>query len=232
LFPQVLKRWQRFMVLITMLLTSLLTAIWFYSSRAIQCCAEVRSILTLAESVCADGALCRGVGADCADLLAQFADVQGPYWYSGGPGEPATEHMYLDEYVCHAFPDDTYFTDQIFVGLISAAVAWPVRNILQRLFEKANERDDDVLEAWLVAPGNAWMNVLFGSNLHKLWHFTGKRPVSAFVRWMARYPDESPVAYAVLQHLHHPQGPSDQHMIADLGLPQEFVNIADPADRI
>ena len=100
----VLKRWQRFMVLVTLLLTSLLTAIWFYSSRAVQCCAEVRSIINLADSVCAEGTLCRGVGADCADLLTQFADVQGPYWYSDGPGEPATEHMYLDDYQCHAFP--------------------------------------------------------------------------------------------------------------------------------
>ena len=100
----VLKRWQRFMVLVTLLLTSLLTAIWFYSSRAVQCCAEVRSIITLSESICAEGTLCRGVGADCADLLTQFADVQGPYWYSDGPGEPATEHMYLDDYECHAFP--------------------------------------------------------------------------------------------------------------------------------
>ena len=100
----VLKRWQRFMLLITMLLASLLTAIWFYSSRAVMCCAEVRSILNLADSVCAEGTLCRGVGADCADLLVQFADVQGPYWYSDGPGEPATEHMYIDDYLCHAFP--------------------------------------------------------------------------------------------------------------------------------
>ena len=102
----VLKRWQRFMVLVTVLLTSLLTAIWFYSSRGVQCCAEVRSILSVADSVCADGTLCRGVAADCADLLAQFSDVQGPYWYSDNPGEPATEHMYLDDYVCHAFPGE------------------------------------------------------------------------------------------------------------------------------
>ena len=100
----VLKRWQRFMVLTTMTLTSLLTAIWFYSSRALACCAELRSILSLTDSTCAEGTPCRGVGADCADLLTQFADVQGPYWYSDGPGSPVSEHMYLDDYVCHAFP--------------------------------------------------------------------------------------------------------------------------------
>jgi hypothetical protein len=99
----VLKRWQRWMVLVTLLLTSLLTAIWFYSSRASSCCAEVRAILNLAGSVCAEGALCRGVDADCADLLAQFADVQGPYWYSDGPGETSSEHMYLDDYGAWSF---------------------------------------------------------------------------------------------------------------------------------
>ena len=92
-------------------------------------------------------------------------------------------------------PDDAYFTDQIFVGLISAAVAWPIRNILQRLFEKANERDDEELESWLVAPGAFWVKLLFGPEPHKLWHFTGKRPVSALVRWMTLHPEEYPAAF-------------------------------------
>ena len=87
--------------------------------------------------------------------------------------------------------DDAYFTDQIFVGLISAAVAWPIRNILQRLFEKANERDDEVLEAWLVAPSQFWVNALFGPSPHRLWHFTGKNPVSSLMRWMTRYPSDT-----------------------------------------
>ena len=83
------------------------------------------------------------------------------------------------------------------MGLISAAVAWPIRNILQRLFEKANERDDEMLEAWLVAPGQFWVNWLFGPNAHRLWHFTGKNPVSSLMRWMTRYPSDTAAGYVV-----------------------------------
>jgi hypothetical protein len=34
-------------------------------------------------------------------------------------GEPGAEeeHEFLDDFVCHAFPDDSYVTDQFFVGL-------------------------------------------------------------------------------------------------------------------
>ena len=83
-----LKRWQRFMVLITLVLTTLLTAIWFYSSKAIACCAEMRAILG-----CTAGP-CRGVIADCGDLQLQFTDVQGPPYYDYD-GQP---HPYLDDY--------------------------------------------------------------------------------------------------------------------------------------
>lgn len=98
--------------------------------------------------------------------------------------------------VCHAFPDDAYFTDQLFVGLISAAVAWPVRGVLQRLFEKANERDDDVLDAWLVAPGGLLVKALLGAEAHRGWHFTGKHAATALVRWMARHPSNTAAGYA------------------------------------
>lgn len=47
---------------------------------------------------------CRGFEGDCGDIQAQFLEVQGPYVY----GMPPEEHLYLDEYVCHAFPDDAY----------------------------------------------------------------------------------------------------------------------------
>jgi hypothetical protein len=92
-------RWQRFMILVTLVLSTLLTSIWFYSSRGAQCCAEIRAILG-----CAPAGPCRGYVGDCADILAQFSDVEGPYIFSDGPGEPPTPHMYLDDYVCHAFP--------------------------------------------------------------------------------------------------------------------------------
>jgi hypothetical protein len=95
--------------------------------------------------------------------------------------------------VCHAFPDDAYDTDQIFVALISVAVALPVRTLLLRAFELANERDDDVPEAWLTAPAAPWLPLLFGTDAHRSWHFTGSSPVHSVVRWMALNPGEPPV---------------------------------------
>jgi hypothetical protein len=69
-----------------------------------------------------------------------------------------------------------------------------VRNVLLRAFEKANERDDEVLEAWLEAPGDAWIPFVFGDDAHGSWHFTGtKRRVSDIIKWMARHPGEQPV---------------------------------------
>lgn len=38
-----LTRWQRWMVICTMILTALLVSIWFYSSRAFNCCSEARA---------------------------------------------------------------------------------------------------------------------------------------------------------------------------------------------
>ena len=40
-----IQRWQRFMILVTLLCSSLLTSIWFYSSRGIACCTEIRTLL-------------------------------------------------------------------------------------------------------------------------------------------------------------------------------------------
>ncbi len=51
-----------------------------------------------------------GYAGDCGDFQAQFAGVQGSYVFSDGPGEAPTEHEFIDDYVCHAFPDDAYVT--------------------------------------------------------------------------------------------------------------------------
>jgi len=40
------------------------------------------------------------------------------------------------------------------------------------------------------------VNLLFGASPHKLWHFTGKHPVSALVHWLARYPCDTLAGYA------------------------------------
>jgi hypothetical protein len=127
---------------------------------------------------------CLGFTGDCGDLQTQFADLQGPFLYSDGPGDPPTEHDSLADYVCHAFPDDAYVTDQFFVGLISVAVALPVDMLLVRLFEASNE--GDAPEQWLEAPSGIW-KLLLGKDCHKGWNYDAKeRPVSDLVKWLAR----------------------------------------------
>ena len=110
--------WQRFMILITLVLTTLLTSIWcaaavaacnvgrrrrwhslfytlfrFYYSRGANCCTEIRTILD-----CDPVGPCLGYEGDCEVFVQQFAGVQGSYLYSDGPGEPPTEHEYIDDY--------------------------------------------------------------------------------------------------------------------------------------
>ena len=172
-----IMRWQRFMVLVTLVLSTLLTSIWFYYSRGANCCLELRAILG-----CDPAGPCLGFAGDCADIQAQFADLQGPFLYSDGPGDPPTEHDTLADYTCHAFPDDAYITDQFFVGLISVAVALPVDLFLQRAFEIANESESP--GNWLDAPPGKW-KLLLGKDAHNGWRLADpKRPVSEFVRWM------------------------------------------------
>ena len=209
------------MIIVTLVLSTLLVSIWFYSSRGQQCCAELRMMIdTGAGQVCprsappsppappfapplpplpplpppppppallspggvvatSDEALlsdapgcppvgpCLGYVGNCADLQEQFATVQGCYFY----GDPGAEdyHEFLDEYVCHAFPDDAYVTDQFFVALISVAVALPVDMFLQRAFEIANEVEG-APESWLTWSGIYKMAL--GKHGHADWHFT------------------------------------------------------------
>lgn len=125
---------------------------------------------------------CLGFAGDCADLQTQFASVQGPWLYSEDVSSPPTEHDSIDGWVCHAFPDDAYVTDQFFVGLISVAVALPVDLVLQRAFEIANE--SEMPGNWLDAPPGKW-KLLLGKDAHNGWRLADpRRPVSEFVRWM------------------------------------------------
>ena len=190
-------RWQRWMILLTLVLSTLLTSIWFYcasrrcvcadllltraaprsDSRGANCCLELRTILG-----CGPAGPCRGFAGDCADMAAQFADVQGPFLYSDGPGEAPSEHDSLGDWVCHAFPDDAYVTDQFFVGLISVAVALPVDLLLARAFEIANE--GEMPENWLDLPPGKY-RLLFGKDLHRGWHLDDpRRPVQPGALWL------------------------------------------------
>ena len=187
-----MQRWQRWMILLTLVIEALLISIWFYQSRSAQCCAEMRAILN-----CESQTSCLGFTGSCADLQSQFSTLQGPFTY----GIPPSEHADLSEYECHAFPDDAYPTDQLLVGLISFAVAIPVAMFLARCFEIANENDDEP-EAWLEMPDGVVkyaMMALFGRKPHGEWHYEHAmqqpdlKPCDSFVvRWYVRRSYEMP----------------------------------------
>jgi hypothetical protein len=237
------------LVLVTLLCSSLLTSIWFYSSRGIACCTEIRTLLdTGAGQTCAtlaasdyaslshssainsdrmsqyllpsaagnstnsstaavvstgcDPALpagpCLGSLGACGDLPTQFANLQGAYVY-GLPGDESC-HTTLGDYVCHAFPDDAYVTDQIFVGLICVAVALPVTLFLERAFETANEVDG-AAEGW-VTWGGLWRLAL-GKYAHKKWRWTNPDdPPGEFVQLLTADPGYGDLAkFAVARAL-------------------------------
>ena len=179
-------------------MSTLLTSIWFYSSRGTQCCAEIRSIIDLGAGQtcgapyipppddatgCPPAGPCLGFLGACADVQEQFLSLQGCYVFSDGTDEP-TEHDSIADYVCHAFPDDAYVTDQFFVGLISIAVALPVDRFLGRAFEIANEGDEGLAGSWLEAPSGKW-KLMLGKDAHNGWRLADpKRPVSDLVLWL------------------------------------------------
>ena len=92
--------------------------------------------------------------------------------------------------VCHAFPDDAYVTDQIFVGLICVAVSLPVTLFLEKAFEIANEVDG-------AAGGWRWYDgmrrMLLGRHAHADWHWKepgeGRRKPSELVLWLTQNDD-------------------------------------------
>ena len=105
-------------------------------------------------------------------------------------GDPGAEepHDTLVDYVCHAFPDDAYMTDQFFVGLISVAVALPVDMFLNRAFEIANEIE--LPETWLEAPPGKWRMVL-GSGCHNGWRLADPTvQVRDLVLWLVHERNE------------------------------------------
>ena len=111
-----MMRWQRFMIIVTLVLSTLLVSIWFYSSRGAQCCAELRMLLDagaggslLDDGTCAPPQAppdagggcppgvgpCLGYAGDCADLVDQFVDLQGCYVY-GDPGAEEAHDTLVD----------------------------------------------------------------------------------------------------------------------------------------
>ena len=203
-----LMRWQRWMILMTLVIAALLVSIWFYQSRGAQCCAEIRAILD-----CESAVSCLGFTGSCADLPAQFSTLQGPFVY----GVPPQEYPDLSQYVCHAFPDDTYPLDQLLVALINIAIGLPIGMFLFRCFEIANE-GEDWPDAWLEVPKGLItlaFRLFYGRHLTGRWHYRpplegegcavdtdpkALKPVaqcrSDLVQWYVRHSGEMPTMWA------------------------------------
>ena len=197
-----LQRWQAIIVLITLLICSLLIQIWFFSSKATTCCAEARqptqpkpaaalpsqnsnckiqSCPSHCSGTCApreprglrqvrallgcgpDPTPCLGFSGDCGDLQAQFTGV--------APQLP-------DDWYCAAFPDDNSQRDTYLVGLISAAVAFPVTGILSLLFDLSN--DVERPGSWVENGIPPWQQILLdpagGDDAARGWHWTFPPP--------------------------------------------------------
>jgi hypothetical protein len=185
----------------------------FFYSKGAQCCAELRQLLDtgagvpIVDGVCGapppldPAALgcppgpgpCLDYTGDCADLQEQFIALQGCYMY-GEPGDVTAQDT-LADYVCHAFPDDAYVTDQFFVGLISVAIALPVDYILAGAFKTANEGDGP--ESWLEAPPGKW-KLLLGKDAQNGWRLADpRRPINEIALWLMRYPEEGYIETAL-----------------------------------
>ena len=188
-----LRRWQRFMIVLTLILSTLLVNIWMFYSKSKNCCAQLRELLDSGPDggACPADATqpCRGFVGTCADLRAQFADV--PVM----PSFPAG----LSTYVCTAFPDTASplstpgaggaslgvpLRDALIVGCISAAVALPVAVLLRSVFEAAN--DAGAPKAWL-----SWtslpLRMIFGFASFNSWRYAGPAPPRRLLRWYARF---------------------------------------------
>ena len=130
---------------------------------------------------------CREFEGNCADIIAQFADVPVLPDYPDG----------MSTYFCTQFPDDDQSIDSFIVGLISIAVAVPVTYFLQVCFEIGN--DNEAPESWLTW-SFSWRKLVFGMHAHRRWHYTG--PLGQphrHVKWFIRSVDAPlPETYANL----------------------------------
>lgn len=159
-----MPRWQKFMLLFTMIMSVLVVDVWFYWSRAINCCSEVRALLGCETDYARP---CREFDGDCADLEAQFMGVQD----SG-----------LEVYVCHAFPDSENPVDSFIVGLICAAIALPFALIVEEMFAMSNE--PDFPEGHMTWP--TLYRILLGK---QRWNFAETQP-GTLMMLMVRFSEE------------------------------------------
>ena len=166
-----LPRWQSFMALVTMIMSVLVVDVWFYYSKSLNCCREVRLLLGCDPDYLLP---CREFVGNCGDTKDQFVSLQ----YSGIP----------DDYECHQFPDETSIRDKIVVGLICTAVAVPFTNIIGEVFAKSNEPEfPDLQLSW---PLKVWTRLLF-LRWKDPWDWRRSRP-GALRAMAARWAHDTP----------------------------------------
>ena len=130
-----LQRWQKWCMMLTVIIGGLTVETWFFYSKGVTCCGQLRELVGCSAD---PGVPCRGFTNDCADLQAQFQEL---------PPQVLPPGADVAGFTCHAFPDDDNPVDKFFVGLIFAAVAIPLRYILQVMLEMSNEAEH--AEAWV-----------------------------------------------------------------------------------
>ena len=170
-----LQRWQMFMIIVTLVFSQLLVNIWMFYAKAVNCCAQVVSLLDSGPDGgnCPAAGSCRGFNGTCADIVQQFTDVPILPDYPAG----------MADYTCDAFPMDSKPVDSFVVALISIAINVPVVLFLRTCFGIAN--DSEAPESWLEWSG--WRRFVFGFDAHRQWHYTGPAgQPNRHVRWFLR----------------------------------------------
>ncbi len=153
-----LHRWQQVMILVTCVVALLAVDIWFYFSRALLCCKDVRAQLACTDNVydaCSLGGV-EYAGGQCGALWAAAAALGAP------DGLDA-------DYTCTAFPNDDRVLDDFVVALICLACTLPIEGFLEFCFETSNEVD--IPEAWLT--WTPLRSLLCGANT---WAYARARP--------------------------------------------------------
>jgi hypothetical protein len=166
-----LHRWQQVMILVTCVVALLAVDIWFYFSRALNCCKDVRAQLGCSADVYASCTL-SGVeyaGGECGALWAAAAALGAPDGLS-------------DDYNCTAFPSDDTVRDDFLVALVCLACTLPIEIFLEFCFETSNEVE--IPDAWLT--WTPLRSLLLGANT---WSYATARP-GYVKRCVAQYANE------------------------------------------
>lgn len=121
-----LKRYQRVIVLFSTLLVGLATNVWLFWNRSTIACGEARELLGCPRDFRAP---CREFTGDCADLVRQFQDTPLP-----GVDIPP-------DWQSDAFPDPDSPRDNAICSLLLVALMLPLRLVIVRMFEVANEAE-------------------------------------------------------------------------------------------